>query len=229
METLSLKLSPREVVGKKVRMLRREGIIPVHLFGKGAPSQSLQLDAGALRRVLPQAGANVPITVEVEGQEGQSTCFVREVQRHPVTSELLHVDFLSVDVSQTITVEVPVILDGRAPGVENMGGILLQPAQTLPVEALPMDVPASFHLDVSGLDDFEKSLRISDIEVGPNVAILRDEEEMVARVVAPRIEEEPKIGAEEGEEGLEGELAEGEEPAEGEPGEQQPDDSEQRG
>lgn len=214
METLSLRLSPREVVGKKVRMLRREGIIPVHLFGKGAPSQSLQLDAGALRRVLPQAGANVPITVEVEGQEGKSTCFVREVQRHPVTSELLHVDFLSVDVSQKITVEVPVILDGKAPAVENMGGILLQPAQTLPVEALPMDVPAAFHLDVSDLDDFEKSLRISDIEVEANVAILRDDEEMVARVVPPRIEE-----------GLEGELAEGEEPAEGEPGEQQPDDS----
>ena len=190
METLNLKLSPRTITGKKVRMLRREGIIPVHLFGKGSPSQALQINVGALRKVLPQAGTNVPIMVEVEGEKGGDTCFIREVQRHPITSEFLHVDFLSVDVSQVITVEVPVILDGNAPAVENMGGILLQIVQTLPVKALPLEVPVSFRLDVSILDDFEKSLRVSDIAVANNVSILRAVEEMIARVVPPRIEEE---------------------------------------
>ena len=215
METLNLTLSPRTITGKKVRMLRREGIIPVHLFGKGSPSQALQIDVGALRKILPQAGTNVPIMVEVEGEKGGDTCFIREVQRHPVTSEFLHVDFLSVDVSQVITVEVPVILDGNAPAVENMGGILLQIVQTLPVEALPLEVPVSFRLDVSILDDFEKSLRVSDIAVANNVSILRAVEEMIARVVPPRIEEEESIADEDAEfeEGMEAKLGEDEEPA----------------
>ena len=215
METLNLKLSPRTITGKKVRMLRREGIIPVHLFGKGSPSQALQINVGALRKVLPQAGTNVPIMVEVEGEKGGDTCFIREVQRHPITSEFLHVDFLSVDVSQVITVEVPVILDGNAPAVENMGGILLQIVQTLPVKALPLEVPVSFRLDVSILDDFEKSLRVSDIAVANNVSILRAVEEMIARVVPPRIEEEESIADEDAEfeEGMEAKLGEDEEPA----------------
>ena len=215
MELLSLKLSPRAITGKKVKELRRQGIVPVHLFGRGEASQALQLDAGVLRRVLPRVGTNVPITVAVDGQDGESTCFVREVQRHPVTSELLHVDFLSVDVSQKITVDVPIILEGEAPAVPNMGGILLQPLQNLPVEALPMNVPEAFRLDVSGLDDFEKTLRISDIQVGPDVTILRDADEMIARVTPPRIEEEEveEEEVEELEEGMEGELEEGAEGA----------------
>lgn len=211
METLNLTLSHRTIIGKKVRSLRREGIIPVHLFGKGETSQSLQIDAGSLRKILPKAGANVPITVTVEGQKGENTCFIREVQRHPITSEFLHVDFLNVDISQTIRVEVPIILDGQAPAVDNMGGILLQIAQTLPVEALPLEVPAAFHLDVSTLEDFEKSLRVSDIDLADGVNILRNATDMVARVVPPRIEEEEVIEeGDEMEEGMEGDLEEGE-------------------
>ena len=214
METLSLKLSPRTVTGKKVRFLRREGIVPVHFFGRGAASQAMQIDAGVLRRVLPQAGTNVPVIVEVEGQDGESVCFVREVQRHPVTDELLHVDFLRVDVSQTIVVEVPIILDGEAPAVQSMDGTVLQPLQAIEVEALPMNVPAAFHLDVSGLDDFEKSLRVGDIQVSSDVTLLRDAGDMIARVAPPRIEEEPEVAEEEAEE-----LEEGMEPEEGAEGE----------
>jgi len=166
-----------------------------------------------LRKVLISAGRNVPITVKVEGEKGQNICFVRETQVHPVTEALLHVDFYRVDVSQTVRAEVPIILEGEPPAVLNLGGILLQPFDTLAVEALPLDMPESFRIDVTVLEDFTSSVRVGDIEVDEGVNILRDPVEMIARVVAPRIEEEEVPGAED-----EDLLGEGEEAAEGEEG-----------
>ena len=211
MEQLSLKLSPREIKGKKVKRLRRDGIVPVHMYGTKTEPLSLQVEARVLRRVLIRAGANIPIDVEVEGQKGNSICFAREVQRHPVTEELLHADFLRVDATQTVTAEVPLILQGEAPAVREMGGTLIQPFSTIPVEALPMDMPAGIYVDVSHLDDFEKSVRVGELEVQEGATILRDADEMVARVLQPRIEEEEVV--EEVEEGEEGVEAEGDEPA----------------
>jgi large subunit ribosomal protein L25 len=155
----------------------------------------------------------VPITVKVAGEKGENICFVRETQLHPVTEELLHVDFYRVDVSQTVRAEVPIILEGEPPAVRNLGGILLRPFDTLEVEALPLDMPESFRIDVTVLEDFTSSVRIGDIEVEEGVNILRDPVEMIARVVAPRIEEEE---VPETDEDLE--LADGEEAPEGEEG-----------
>jgi large subunit ribosomal protein L25 len=217
MDTLTVRLSPRAVVGRKVKQLRRGGVIPVHLYGEGTESLNLQVDSTVLRRLVPQAGRNIPVSVDVEGRDGDNICFIREVQRHPVTEDLLHIDFLRVDVSQTITTGVPIELKGEAPGVVNLGGTLLQTLQALEVEALPLNIPTVLTIDVSGLDDFEKSVRVSDLEVPGDVTVLSDAAEMVARVMAPRLEEEPEVEEEEiegveGEEGEEeGEAAEPEE------------------
>jgi len=210
METLSLKLSPRTVMGKKVRRLRRDGVVPVHLFGQGIEPQSLQVEAGELRRLLTRAGRSIPVAIELEEQKGENICFVREVQRHPVTNILLHVDFLRVDVSQTVTVDVPVILEGEAPAVTDSGGILLQGLYSVSVESLPMNMPSSFIVDVSVLDDFDKTIRVDVVDAGADVTILTAPEEMIATVVPPRIEEEPEAA-----EKLAEELEEGEEDAEG--------------
>jgi large subunit ribosomal protein L25 len=215
METINLKLSPREVTGKKVKRLRRDGVIPVHFYGRGTEALALQVEAAVLRRILPRVGTSVPLTVELDGKGDENICFVREVQRHPVTDDLLHVDFVRVEATQVVTVEVPIILSGESLAVRDMGGTVVQPLQTLSVEALPMNMPASFALDVSVLEDFEKSLRVSDIQVSPDVTVLNEAEEMIARVLPPRIEEEPEVVGEELE-GLEGEEpVEGEEAAEG--------------
>ena len=187
--------------------------MPVHFYGPGVDSVALQVDLMALRKVLISAGRNVPITVSVAGEDGKNICFVRETQVHPVTEELLHVDFYRVDVSEVVRAEVPIILEGEPPAVRNLGGILLQPFDTLEIEALPLDMPESFRIDVTILEDFSASIRIGDIEVAEGVNILRDPVEMIARVVAPRIEEEE---VPETDEDLE--LAEGEEAQEGEEG-----------
>ena len=214
MDVQNLSLSRRTVTGKKVKRLRKQGILPVHMYGSGIDSQSLQAEAGELRRILPRVGTNIPVSVAVDGSDDENICFVREVQRHPVTEDLLHVDFIRVDITQTISAEVPITLIGSAPATQQ-GGTLLQPLTSLLVEALPMNIPASVEADVSGLDDFEKSIVVSDIVVADNVTVLTDSDEFVARVTPPRVEtdtfdleDEEEF---EGEEGAEGEEVEEEE------------------
>jgi len=208
MDVVTLKLSLRSVTGKKVKQLRRDGMVPVHVYGRGVESQALQAETQVLGRVLPRVGTNIPLSLELDGDKGENICFVREVQRHPVTEDVLHVDFLRVDVSRAIQTEVPITLAGTPPAVRELGGTLLQPLLSLLVEALPMNVPPSLELDVSDLDDFEKGVYVRDIELDATVTLITDPDELVARVSQPRIEvEEEEVTEEE-------ELAEGAEPAE---------------
>jgi large subunit ribosomal protein L25 len=208
-EVASLTLSPREITGKKVAVLRREGLIPVHLYGGTGGSLSLQTTYAELRQLLPKVGRNVPVTVRVEGSDAEDICFVREVQRHPVTDALVHVDFLRTDISRKVIAEVPVVLEGVPPAVTLQAGTLIQNMLTLSIEALPLDMPASLNVDVTFLEDFDTTIHVSDIVVGEGVTVMSAGDSLVARVAPPRVEVEEVTGAEEGEEGAEGEDAEG--------------------
>ena len=190
MDGLSLTVLPREITGKKVSTLRRDGITPVHLYGSGIESQSLQANTAVIGKVITQAGTNVPINVVIEGQDSENICFVREVQFHPVTERLVHVDFIKVDVTKTIRADVPINIEGLAPAVRNLGGTLLQPLQSVTVEALPMDIPISYTLQADILVDFETNLYVRDLEISDTDEIINDDDDLVAGVVAPRIERE---------------------------------------
>lgn len=210
MDVPTLKLDRRTLLGKKVRSLRRQGVIPVHVYGANIQPASLQVDDRTLNRILPQVGSNIPISVEYEGQDGENICFVREIQRHPVTETVIHVDFLRVDVTQTIAAEVPVILIGASPAVTQMAGTLLQNIQSLSIEALPMNMPAEVTVDISGLIDFDTTIAVDDVEVPGNVTVLNEPGDVIVRVAPPRLEVE--LEDEEMEEGEEGEeLEDGEE------------------
>ena len=208
MDLQTLKLDRRTIIGKKVKQLRLQGVIPVHLYGAAMSPENLQVDGLTLNRLLPQVGANIPISVEYEGQGDEKVCLVREVQRHPVTDEVIHVDFLRVDVSQTVSAEVPLVLVGSSLAVIEMAGTLLQNVQSLLIEALPMNMPAEVTVDISGLIDFDASILVRDVSVPGNVTVLNDSNDTIASVAPPRLELE--TFEEEGEEGEEGEGEEGE-------------------
>ena len=220
MDVSSVELHPRSIMGKKVNRLRRQGIVPVHVYGTDQAPQYLQVEAQILRRLLPRVGTNVPVNVAVAGEKDGAICFVREVQRHPVTDELLHVDFMRVDASRRMRVEVPITLQGIAPAARQLGGTLVQQLPVLLVECLPMEVPERLDLDVSVLDEFEKSLYVRDIAVGASVTVLTPPDELVCRVLQPRLIEEEEVEVEE--EGVE--VEEGEEGAEAPEGEEAPED-----
>ena len=190
-DTAEIKLSNRSISGKKVANLRKDGIMPVHLYGGDGGPLSLQGDSAEINRLLPRVGLNIPVTVIVDNSESGEICFVREVQRHPLTQDILHVDFLRVDVKSKITASVPIEVVGDSPAVRLLGGTLIQNMQSINVEALPLSVPEKITVDITSIEDFESAIHISDISVEGDISITNPPDALVARVAPPRIELEP--------------------------------------
>ena len=188
------------------RQLRRSVRLPAVVYGRRDETQSLTLDTQELVRLLTEIrAATTVIDLEVGGEKPRRV-LIREIQRHPFRSELLHVDFFEIRADVKIKVQVPLHLEGEAYGVE-MGGILQQIRHELEVECLPNEIPPDFTVDVTDLD-IGNSIHISDVELS-GVTILDDEGLTVCTVVPPAVEEEPEV--EELEEGEEGEEIEGDE------------------
>lgn len=181
-----LELQPRELTGKKVSRLRRAGIIPVHLYGPGIESRSLQCGARQLITILASAGASSPISVTIEGEPGSHLAFAREIQWDPTRDTVLHVDLLATDVSRPVTAQVNVALTGAAPGATRSGGSVTQLLLTIEVSALPLEMPAQADADLSVMTSADSILRAGDIPLPAGATLVTDPEEMVARIDVPR-------------------------------------------
>jgi large subunit ribosomal protein L25 len=206
MSEYKLAAENRSEAGKgAARRLRASGRVPAVLYGHGTKPQHLSVDARQFGQALrTDAGVNVLISLEV-GRD-QHLALAKEIQRHPVKGNLIHVDFIQVRRGEKVHVQVPVHLVGEAPGARE-GGILDQDLYQLNVEAEVTAVPEAVEADVSGLGIGEV-LRVADLKAPDGAAILDDSEASVVSVVAPTVEAEP-----EAEEAEEGEVAEGAEAA----------------
>ena len=211
---IELELDPRELTGKKVRRLRRAGIVPVHLYGPGMEPRSLQCQAGLLIRVLARAGGATPITITIQGESETHLAFAREIQWDPRRDDVLHVDLLAADVSRRVTAQVPIILSGESPGARGVSGTVMQQLRTLDVQALPLEMPSQIEVDLSVMDEADSIIRVSDLAIPETATVLTDSEELVARIELPRVAEEVAFGGvEDLEEGAEAEATDTEEPA----------------
>ncbi|MCH2519408.1 MAG: 50S ribosomal protein L25 [Dehalococcoidia bacterium] len=197
-ESISLELSPREVLGKKVKRLRQQGVIPVHLYGPGVDPQPLQCETTKLVDVLVRAGGNTAVTVTVQGGQETHLAFAREIQWDPRRDDILHVDFLAVDASRPVSAQVPITLIGDSPGARTAGGTVMQQLRDLNVEALPLEVPRELELDLAMLTDPDGVLRAADIVIPGNVTLLTDPEDVVVRIEVLRAIEEEVFAEEEG-------------------------------
>lgn len=189
MDQIELNVTKREILGKKVRFLRRQGITPVHLFGHGIESQALQCDTARLQQVLAEAGKTKLINFKIDGEKKARSVIVREVEIELPRRGLVHVDFYQVRKAEEMKVEVPVVLVGEAPALKLRENTLLQELDTLSVECLPANIPASVELDISSLTESEQVLRVKDIELEKGVTVLNDPEVVVAKISALRVEE----------------------------------------
>ena len=190
----SLQIAKRTIEGKKVKTLRTQGITPIHLYGSGFESLSMQADFKDLINVLNENGFSIPITLN-DG-ENDILVFARSVQRHPLTEEILHVDFQVVSKDDEVEIEVPINLTGESPAVKNFGGILIKLLETIKISSKVDKVPKSIELDISVLESLEQSLLVSEINVPEGVEIITDETFAIARVIPPRIEvEEEELDA----------------------------------
>lgn len=200
--SINLELEPRELLGKKVSRLRKEGIIPVHLYGSGVESRSLQCQAQALIQVLSAAGGSTPINITISGEKGAHLAFAREIQWDPKRDDIIHVDLLVADTSRTVSAQVPIILLGESPGAKSVSGTVVHQLRTLDVEALPLEMPSQLEIDLSTLIEPDGVIRAGDIDLPSNVTRLTDADFVIVRIELPRVEVEAEVE--------EGEVVEGE-------------------
>ncbi len=215
MEQVTLAAQKREQTGKgAARKLRAAGKIPGVAYGRGVDPVSVVVDERDLLSVAKQ-GANVLIDLQIDGATGTSDALaiLKEVQRDPVTDHPLSVDLQWISVTERITVSVPTVLEGAAPGVE-VGGIMEHVLWELQVNVLPTQIPSSISVPVGHLE-IGQSIHVSEVVVPEGVEVLTPLDEPVATVTAPVVEEVPEEVVEEiPVEGEEEEAPEGAEEAE---------------
>ena len=198
---IDLELEPRQLTGKKVRKLRREGIIPVHLYGPGFDSRAMQCQTQRIVQVLSAAGGNTPISITVKGEQGTLLAFAREIQWNPKRDDLTHVDLLVADSSRPVSAQVPIVLTGDSPGAQLAGGTVVQQLRFLDVQALPLEMPGEIEVDLGTLTEPESVVRAADLPLPEGVTRLTDGEELILRIEVARAEvEEAPADAPEAEE-----------------------------
>ena len=204
MNPIILNTEKREIYGKKLRSLRKKGILPIHVYGPGMESIALQSETNNVLKVLQAAGRTNP--VKIIDSDMEHTTLVRNVDQHPATGELQHVDFMRVDENKAIEVEVPVVLIGEAPGTRGGAGTVTQAIYSLSVLSKPFTVPSEIQADLSVLVDLETNIKRGDLVLPDGVELVGDPDIPVAWIQPPRVQEEVAVeegaeeGAEEGEE-----------------------------
>ncbi len=198
MESLTLQASKRNTLGKKTRFLRRQGITPAHLFGRGLESLPLQCDTAKLQRTITQAGTTRLIALEIDGDKQPRSVFIREIQREATTGALIHVDLYQVQMKERIKVEVPIVLVGEAPALREKGRSLTHGVTRLSIECLPDNVPPKIEVDLSPLEEADQAIYVRDILLSPDVTVITDPDQLVVKISKVYVEKEEEVAVEAG-------------------------------
>ena len=198
-KNIILNVENRNTFGKKNRSLRRNGITPVHVYGLKSDSLSLQANKKDLISVLKSAGRTTPVSIKIKDGE-ETITIVREIDRHAVSGDIQHVDFLRVDVNEEVESPVPVILinQDKAPGTAGGAGVVTQGTFEITVRAKPFDMPNELEADCSVLDDLEATILSSDIMLGEGVSLSSSSDDRIAWIQPPRVVVEETADSEEG-------------------------------
>lgn len=178
----------RDVTGKQVSRLRRDGRLPAVVFGHGLELVNLSLDAHEFELLRRHIGPNALIDLSIDGKKPKPV-LIHGLGVHAVTRRLLHADLFAVRMTEELTVDVPIIVTGESKAVSLLGGTLVHAVDSVKVRALPDHLPQSFELSIEPLVDFEGVLHVRDLVVPADVTLLADPDEPVAHVIAPRVEE----------------------------------------
>jgi len=228
MEKIQLNAEAREEAGKKpTKKIRNEGFVPAVVYKEGKATVSLKINEKELVHVLKtKAGANVLIGLKIgDDKSKERTVLIKEVQRHPIKQQILHVDFQEISLTDKLTIDVPLVTKGEAEGVVKEEGVLEHVLWEIKVECLPTDIPSKIEVDVTSLK-IGDSILVKDIQVPAGVKILNAPDQTVVSVKMPHVEKpveevveavtEPELIREKKEkEEAEGEEGEGAAPAEG--------------
>lgn len=195
----------REQTGRKVKNLRLKGILPANVYGKGFESLTIGVDTAAFKTVYAQAGETGVIQLSIDGVE--RPVLIHNIQRDPVSSEIIHVEFYQVNLKQKVKTNVPIVLVGESPIVLSKTAVLLTLLSEVEVEALPTDLPEKIEVDTSVLTELSQEVLVSDLVVPSGVTILTDASVGVVKATAIVSKEAQEQEAEEAEKAAAAEAA----------------------
>lgn len=182
-------------MGKQTHKLRRQGLVPAVVYGHRIEPIPVVVDLKELERVYLRAGNNALVDLRVgEGAQPQKV-FIHNIQRNPVNHSLQHVDFVVVNLREEITTTVPIVLVGEAPAVSSGTAILVHPMDHVQIRCLPTDIPPLIEVDVSGLEEVDQAIYVSDLTIPGNAQVLSSPDELVVKVSALRAEPEEEVAA----------------------------------
>lgn len=188
MEKVVINATRREVVGKQVKALRREGKLPAVIYGRHTEPVNINLDAHSASLALGRLTSSSLVTINVDGKEYPA--LVREKQRDYIKNRLLHVDFLAVSLDEKIRTYVSVQFEGVSVAVKDYNAVLVKNLEQLEVECLPSDLPERIVVDISVLTRPGEGIRVRDVHVSDKLRILNDPDTMVAVATFAKVEEE---------------------------------------
>jgi len=188
MANLTLFATKREVLGKKNKFLREQGLIPAILYGANKISQALQVDLKEFEKVLKQAGETDIIELVIDDKDKRNV-LVQDVARDFITNKIIHVDLYEVEMNKPIVVTVPLTFEGESPAVKE-GGILVKSMDEIEIEALPRDIPHTIPIDISSLQNIGQTIYVGDLKVSDKVKILVDPKTPIVSITNPITEEE---------------------------------------
>jgi large subunit ribosomal protein L25 len=189
---LELQAEPRSVLGKHVRRLRREGIVPANIYGHG-PSRAIQAPLRSLEHVLAHGGRTGIIAIAVDGES--QTALMKDVQRDPRSGKILHIEFRAVSMEEEVTSVVPLRFVGESTAVTKLDGILTHPRSEVHITARAGDLPDVIEVDISGLDELNAAIHVSDLPPSTRYKIVDPPEEVLAMVQPPKVEAEEVVEA----------------------------------
>jgi large subunit ribosomal protein L25 len=181
-DEIQLNAQSRTLTGKKVKQLRRNGVVPIVLYGGHIKSSSLQAEERSLSSVLTRAGHNRLIYLNL-GDAAPHIVLARQIQREPISGRLLHVDLQEVSLTEKMTLDVPIALRGTSPAVTRGEGLMIHGLEAVSIRVLPTDLIPEIVVDVSVLNNVNDTLHVSDLKVNDNIEILTTPDEMIAKII----------------------------------------------
>ncbi len=188
MENVVIKASKRDVLGKKVGQLRREGKLPGVIYGHHMEPISIVMDAREACRSMVGLTPSSIVTLDVDGEK--HSALIRERQRNYLKNTFIHVDFQAVAADEKIRARIEVVLEGNAPAVKNFNGIVLHEKETIEVEALPAHLPERFIVNIDGLENIGDMIRISDIAISDDITVFDDANDVIVSIAGMKEEVE---------------------------------------
>ncbi len=188
MTKINLKANARKLTGHKVKTLRKQGIVPANIYGKDVKSLAVEVDSKEFKEIYKKAGETG--IVEILIGKDERPVLIHNVQVHPATDEILHVDFMQVNLKVKITAQVPVEITGESPVEKSGEGTVVLLLRELEVEALPADLPEKFEIDALKLTEVDQAVKVADLKIDKTkIEIKADPETILVKVEPPQKEE----------------------------------------